>query len=98
MFISLFNHTWNFSNTARYIDELLTLDNPSFQDEIDNIYPKALILKKTTEKLSFLDITILDNKFVTAVYDIREMVLTSTFLTSLHIDRNIPSKPAYGPL
>ena len=30
-----------FSNTFRYIDDLLTLNNPSFENEIDNIYPPA---------------------------------------------------------
>ena len=28
-----------FSNTFRYIDDLLTLNNPTFEQEISNIYP-----------------------------------------------------------
>ena len=46
-------------HTVRYIDDLLTLNNPSFEQEIPNIYPPQLQLKKTTEapdKLSYLDI------------------------------------------
>ena len=48
-----------FSNTFRYIDDLLTINNPSFNAEIPNIYPHTLVLKKTTESaslVSYLDI------------------------------------------
>ena len=38
-----------FSNTFRYIDDLLTLNNPTFEQEIRNIYPRQLELKRTTE-------------------------------------------------
>ena len=35
-----------FSNTMRYIDDLLTLNNTSFHSAIDDIYPEELKLKK----------------------------------------------------
>ena len=38
-----------FSNTFRYIDDLLTLNNPTFEQEISNIYPQQLELKRATE-------------------------------------------------
>ena len=47
------------NNTMRYIDDLLTLNNPAFDNAIDDIYPPELQLKKTTEcptTLSYLDI------------------------------------------
>ena len=50
-----------FSTTVRYIDDLLTLNNTRFQEEIPNIYPVELVLKRTTEslcELSYLDICI----------------------------------------
>ena len=50
-----------FSNTVRYIDDLLTLNNSHFEEEIPNIYPPELTLKRTSEsdtKLSYLDISI----------------------------------------
>ena len=31
-----------FTNTVRYIDDLLTLNNPSFEVEITSIYPPEL--------------------------------------------------------
>ena len=38
-----------FSNTMRYIDDLLTLNNASFHSAIDDIYTVELKLKKTSE-------------------------------------------------
>ena len=35
-----------FNNTMRYIDDLLVLNNPSFEDAIKDIYPTELQLKK----------------------------------------------------
>ena len=66
-----------FNNTVRYIDDLLALNNMYFAEEIPNIYPAELVLKKTTESLavvSYLDIsiTISNNKFWTSVFDKRD--------------------------
>ena len=36
-----------FGNTVRYIDDLLTLNNSNFEEEIPNIYPSELTLKRT---------------------------------------------------
>ena len=36
-------------HTVRYIDDLITLNNPTYEQEIPNIYPTQLQLKKTTE-------------------------------------------------
>ena len=66
-----------FSDTVRYIDNLLTLNNNSFEEEIMNIYPPELTLKRTTEsnsRISYLDISIsiCNNKYAREVYDKRE--------------------------
>ena len=63
-----------FGHTVRYIDDLLTINNPTFEQEIPKIYPPQLTLKKTTEtpeKFSYLDIClqIQGKKFKTSVYD-----------------------------
>ena len=60
-----------FSTTVRYIDDLLTT---RFQEEIPNIYPAELVLKRTTEslcELSYWDICIriIDHKFTTKVFN-----------------------------
>ena len=61
-----------FSNTFRYVDDLLTLNNPSFERAIGDIYPPELVLKKTTgcnEVVSYLDIAmkINNSQFCTTV-------------------------------
>ena len=61
-----------FNNTVRYIDDLLTINNPYFIKAIQYIYPKELVLKKTTEKpdmVSYLDIciSIMNKRFCTSV-------------------------------
>ena len=63
-----------FSDTVRYIDDLLTLNNSNFEEEIPNFYPPELTLKRTSEsdtKLCYLDISISirSSKYVTEVYD-----------------------------
>ena len=86
-----------FSHTVRYIDDLLTLNNPYFIEEISNIYPVELILKLTTEsetEVSYLDIyiTIVGQRFRTSVFDKRDSFnFNFPFLNS-----NIPAAPAYG--
>ena len=50
-----------FNFTARYIDDLLSLNNTLFINEIPNIYPLELVLNRTSESdvhVSYLDINI----------------------------------------
>ena len=89
-----------FSNTCRYIDDLLTLNNPDFQACIGQIYPAELELKKNTEShdsCSYLDlnISILNGKFYTDLSDKRD-TFSFSIVNFPHMDSNIPSKPAYG--
>ena len=76
-----------FSHTVRYIDDLLTLNNPSFEAEIASIYPHELVLKKTTEsrdRLSYLDyVQLLLKKNTVLRFMIREMTITFTLSISL---------------
>ena len=88
-----------FNNTCRYIDDLLTLNNPDFQVCIGQIYPPELELKNTTEShdsCSYLDlnINILNGKFYTDLYDKRD-TFSFSIVNFPHMDSNIPSKPAY---
>ena len=89
-----------FSNTYRYIDDLLCINNKDFELSISDIYPKELILKKTNtspKKSPFLDldITITNNQFITKVYDKRED-FNFDIVNFPHLDSNIPNTPAYG--
>ena len=86
----------HFSNTVRYIDDLLT---PSLEAEISNIYPPELVLKKTTESssmVSYLDTSItISEKFVTTIYDKRDD-FNFHIVNFPYLDSNIPTRPAYG--
>ena len=89
-----------FSSTVRYIDDLLTLNNTMFENEVCNIYPPELTLKKTTEcetNLSYLDISIsiCDGKYVTEVFDKRDDY-NFDIVNFPYMCSNIPAKPTYG--
>ena len=89
-----------FSFTVRYIDDLLTLNNTAFDKEIPNIYPKELLLKRTTEehnRLSYLDlqITIDNRKYITTLYDKRD-AFGFDIVNLPYLDSNIPVRSAYG--
>ena len=85
----------DFNRFNTYSDDLFSLNNMYFAEEIPNIYPAELVLKKTTESFAvvlYLDIsiTISDNKFWTLVFDKRDSF-------NFHIvNLNIPTAPAYG--
>ena len=56
------------------MDDLLALNNKKFEEEIVNIFPPELTLKRTTESdttFSYLDvsISICQGKFITEVFD-----------------------------
>ncbi len=87
-------------HTVRYIEDLLTLNNLTFELEIPNLYPPQLQLKKSTEtpvKLSYLGICIekKERKFKTSVYDKRD-TFKFHIVNFPFLDSNIPTKPAYG--
>ena len=48
-----------FNDTSRYLDDIFTIDNPTFAEHIPDIYPRELQLNKanTSDKeTSFLDL------------------------------------------
>ena len=87
-----------FNKTYRYIDDLLALNNPHFVKSIGKIYPPQLELKRTTEgpiTCSYLNISILDRRFQTDLYDKRD-AFNFHIVNFPHMVSNIPTKPAYG--
>ncbi|KAK3093830.1 hypothetical protein FSP39_020721 [Pinctada imbricata] len=91
----------DFSFTYRYIDDVLSINNPKFADYLSSIYPSDLEVKETTEtnnSASYLDIMLsynTDGHMNTSLYDKRDdfnfSITNFPFLSS-----NIPSSPAYG--
>ena len=91
----------SFNLTFRYIDDVLSLNNPRFGDYLHLIYPKELEIKDTTDSrrsASYLDLFLeidTQGRLCTKLYDKRDdfnfPIVNFPFLCS-----NIPSAPAYG--
>ena len=89
-----------FSDTVRYIDDLLTLNNTNFEEAINEIYPSELTLKKTSETsncVSYLDISvsICGSRYVTKVYDKRDN-FNFEMVNFPYMCSNVLAKPTYG--
>ena len=91
----------SFNLSFRYIDDVLSLNNPNFGDLIHRIYPKELEIKDTTDTVksaSYLDLHLeIDGKgkLLTKLYDKRD-VFSFKIVNFPFICGNIPSAPAYG--
>ena len=91
-----------FSNTFRYIDDLLSVNNENFGNYISDIYPSDLELKDTTltsNEVCYLDTRIRNGDsntpFHLSVYDKRDD-FSFRIVNFPHMDSNIPANPAYG--
>ena len=90
-----------FNFTYRYIDDVLSINNPDFENYLGQMYPTELEIKDTTESntsASYLDLLLSIEsygKLRTSLYDKRDdfnfHITNFPFLNS-----NIPSSPAYG--
>ena len=90
-----------FNFTYRYIDDVLSINNPDFENYLGQIYPAELEIKDTTESntsASYLDLLLSiesDGQLRTSLYDKRDdfnlHITNFPFLRS-----NIPFSPAYG--
>ena len=72
----------SFEFTRRYIDDLISVNNPRFDKAIEKIYPSELTLRDTTladGKVAYLDrqIEIRDRQLVMSLYD-KETISQST--------------------
>ena len=90
-----------FNLTYRYIDDVLSINNPEFENYLGQMYPAELEIKDTTVSTttaSYLDLLLSigrDGQLHTSIYDKRDdfnfHITNFPFLSS-----NIPSSPAYG--
>ena len=84
-----------------YIDDVLYIDNPHFENYLGQMYPPELEIKDTTESntsASYLDLLLSigrDGQLHTSLYDKRDdfnfYITSFSFLSS-----KIPSSPAYS--
>ena len=91
-----------FNLTYRYIDDVLSINNPAFQNYLGQVYPTELEIEDTTESnksASYLDLLLSiesDGQLHTSLYDKRDVnfhITNFPFLSS-----NISSSQAYGVL
>ena len=92
-----------FNLTYRYIDDVLSINNPEFENYLGQMYPAELEIKDTTESTtsaSYLDLLLSigrDGQLHTFIYNKRDdfnfHITNFPFLSS-----NIPVSPAYGVL
>ena len=85
-----------FNFTYRYIDDVLSINNPEFENYLGQMYPVELEIKYTTESntsSSYLDLlpSIFTLPFMTNVTISISHITNFPFLSS-----NIPTSPAYG--
>ena len=90
-----------FNFTYRYIDDVLSIDNPEFENYLGQMYPVELEIKDTKESntsASYLDLLMSigrDGQLHTSINDKRDdfkfHITNFPFLSS-----NIPTSPAYG--
>ena len=90
-----------FNFTYRYIDDVLSINNPDFENYLGQMYPAELEIKDTTESNTFAAYMHLflsiesDGQMRTSLYDKRGdfnfHITNFPFLSS-----NIPSSPAHG--
>ena len=91
-----------FSNTFRYIDDLLSINNVDFGKYISAIYPPELQLtasSTSSTEVCYLDTNIktgsTNTPFRISIYDKRDD-FTFRIVNFPHMNSNIPTNPAYG--
>ena len=90
-----------FNFTYRYIDDVLSINNPDFENYLGQVYPPELEIKDTTESntsASYLDLLLSiarDGQLHTSLYDKRDD-FNFHFTNFPFLNSNIPSSPTYG--
>ena len=89
-----------FNFTFRFIDDLLSINNPRFGDFLQEIYPEELVVEETSKPdspVSYLDLSINTStgELVCSIFDKRDS-FGFHIVNFPNLSGNIPSAPAYG--
>ena len=89
-----------FNSISRYLDDLLNIDNPYFEQMVGQITPTELQLNKTNfsdTEASFLDLSLsITNGIVSfKIYD-KQDGLNSEIVNFPFLDRDVLHSPSYG--
>ena len=90
----------SFNRTSRYLDDILNLDNPYFDQMVSSIYPAELTLNKANDSnlvTSFLDLHLsVDNGIISSkIYDKRED-FNFSIVNYPFLDGDVPRSTSYG--
>ena len=89
-----------FNSTSRYLDDLLNIDNPYFEQMVGQIYPTELQLNKANSsdtEAPFLDLNLsITNGIVSSkIYDKRDDI-NFEIVNFPFLDGDVPRSPSYG--
>ena len=89
-----------FNETSRYLDDILTIDNPFFASMVDNIYPPELTLNKANgsdTQVAYLDLSlsVSNNTVKTKIYDKRDD-FNFNIVNYPHLDGDVARATSYG--
>ena len=88
-----------FNLTARYTDDLISINNPKFQQFLKDIYPEELVVSEASESrnvVSYLDsvIDISNGDLVCSIFDKKD-AFDFDIVNFPDLSGNIPTAPAY---
>ena len=89
-----------FNSTSRYLDDLLNIDNPYFEQMVGQIYPTDLQLNKansSNNEAAFLDLNLsITNSILSSkIYDKRDD-FNFEIVNFPFLDGGVPRSPSYG--
>ena len=89
-----------FNSTSRYLDDLLNIDNPYFEQMVGHIYPTELQLNKANSsdtEASFLDLNLsLTNGIVSSKIHDKQDDFNFEIVNFPFLDGDVPRSPYYG--
>ena len=86
-----------FNSTSIYLDDLLNIDNPYFQQMVGQIYPTELQLNKaySFDTAPFLDLSITNDVVSSKIYDKRDYFIFET-VNFPFLDGDVPRFTSHG--
>ena len=89
-----------FNSTSRYLDDLLNIDNPYYEQMVGQIYPTELQLNKvnssdTEAPFSDLNLSITNGIVSSKIYDRRDD-FSFEIVNFPFVEGHVPSSPSYG--
>ena len=89
-----------FNLTSRYIDDLISINNPRFKQFLKDIYPEELVVSETSELgnvVSYLDLLtdISNGDLVCSIFDKKD-AFDFNIVNFPDLSGNISTAPAYG--